>query len=269
MSPDPASALLVIGGLSIITLAVFGGLLGGLKREGGKARVDFFGLPELLVALVLAGLFAGLVVKATFNPRPDRVITLDQVLPNAGFFLVLFAGIAGFLHYRGVKLWSAFGGDRVSLPRALALGFGLLLAVFPAVVLGNLIMQVVLQQKASEQELIALFREAARAGNRGGVGQIFLAGAVIAPICEEFLFRGFFYGVGKRYLGAWPSALLVSLLFAAFHVNLAAFPSLCILALGLTVAYESTGSLLVPVCMHALFNGSQLAFLYLATIYAK
>ena len=96
---------------------------------------------------------------------------------------------------------------------------------------------------------------------KAAIGQIFFAGAVIAPICEEFLFRGFFYVVFKRYLGAVASAVLTSALFAAFHVNLAAFPSLFALALCFTIAYEATGSLLVPITMHALFNGAQLAYL--------
>ena len=37
-----------------------------------------------------------------------------------------------------------------------------------------------------------------------------------------------------------------------------------LLALCFVVAYEATGSLLVPMTMHALFNGAQLLFLYLA-----
>jgi membrane protease YdiL (CAAX protease family) len=48
--------------------------------------------------------------------------------------------------------------------------------------------------------------------------------------------------------------VLNCLLFSAMHANLAALPSLCVLAFALTVAYELTGCILVPMAMHALFN---------------
>ena len=77
------------------------------------------------------------------------------------------------------------------------------------------------------------------------------------------MFRGFFYVVFKRYVGAPVSALFTAALFAAFHVNLTAFPGLFVLALCFTIAFEATGSLVVPMTMHALFNGAQLGLLYL------
>ncbi len=94
------------------------------------------------------------------------------------------------------------------------------------------------------------------------MGKIIFAGVILAPLSEEFLFRGYFYGALKRYCGAPASAIFTAALFAGIHLNLASLPSLFVLALCLTIAYEATGTLLLPVAMHALFNLSQLLTLY-------
>ncbi len=98
------------------------------------------------------------------------------------------------------------------------------------------------------------------------MGTVLLAGVILAPVCEEFLFRGFFYGVAKRYAGAPLSGFLTAALFAAFHASLTSLPGLFVLAVALTLAYERTGSLAVPITMHALFNAMSLGLLYLQSI---
>ena len=263
MTP-PVDPLLLVGGLSVITCAIFGSLIGGMRQEGGKIRAKTFDLPELLVSIVLASLFAGLVVKSALDSASADApkITLDQVIPNSLFFVVMLVGISGFLAFRGIDVRVAMGLNRVPLVRAVATGLGLILAAVPLVLCAALVAQMILRQDAQEQEMVTLFRQASQQSNRDGVSKILVAVVVIAPICEEFLFRGFFYVVFKRYLGAPASALLTAALFAAFHVSLTAFPSLFVLALCFTIAFEITGSLVVPITMHALFNGAQLGVLY-------
>ena len=263
----PVDSLIVVSGLSVVTLAIFGSLISGMSHEGGRIRAKTFALPELLVSLVLGGFFAALVVKnaLTSGTAIAPKVTLEQVLPNALFFVILLVGITGFLWFRGIDVPVALGLGRIPIVRAVAIGLGLVVAAFPLVTCAALIMQLVLRQGAQEQELVTLFKHATHTQNTAGVAQILVAGAVIAPICEEFLFRGFFYVVFKRYIGAPGSALITATLFAAFHVSLTAFPSLFLLALCFTIAFEATGSLVVPVTMHALFNGAQLAVLYLMT----
>ncbi|MDD5201393.1 MAG: CPBP family intramembrane metalloprotease, partial [Terrimicrobiaceae bacterium] len=77
---------------------------------------------------------------------------------------------------------------------------------------------------------------------------------IAAPLTEEFVFRGYLYGVLKKHFGPLAAMLASALLFAAVHQNLPAIPALAALAIGLTLAYELTGSLWAPVVMHALFN---------------
>ncbi len=268
MTPPQLHALLFVAALSIITWGVFGGLLGGLRKTGGHVRVDHFALPELLMTIVLGAYFASIILSAMLRgSAPATKISVDLVLPSSALFLLFAAAIAGFMRYRGTRLRTAFGGDRMPASRVLLVGLGLILAAFPLIFLGNMITQILLGQTIQEQELVTLFRDVVHSSNRSGIAQIVIAGAIIAPLCEEFLFRGFFYGVGKRYLGPVASGLITSAFFAANHANIAAFPSLFILALCFTIAYEASGSLLVPMVMHALFNSAQLVFLYLITLY--
>ena len=82
---------------------------------------------------------------------------------------------------------------------------------------------------------------------------------VIAPVAEEVIFRGYLYPVGKRYFGPFLSLAATSLLFAALHGHAASVPALVALAACLALAYEKSGSLLVPMLMHAVFNAVSVA----------
>lgn len=77
---------------------------------------------------------------------------------------------------------------------------------------------------------------------------------VIAPLAEEFIFRGVLFPFIKN-LG-WPRLAWfgVSALFALIHVNAATFVPLFVFALALTWLYQKTDNLLAPITAHALFN---------------
>jgi membrane protease YdiL (CAAX protease family) len=80
-------------------------------------------------------------------------------------------------------------------------------------------------------------------------------------VAEEIIFRGYFYGVIRRFGGRLPALLTSSLLFAAIHVHLPSMLGLGILAIILCLLYERTGSLWAPITMHACFNASTIAVL--------
>jgi len=93
--------------------------------------------------------------------------------------------------------------------------------------------------------------------NSGSVGPLIAMGLVtilLAPVAEEILFRGVLYRVARQFgfprIALWSS----SVLFAAIHFNVAAFPSLLLLALLLVWLYEKSGNLLAPIVAHMTFN---------------
>lgn len=83
----------------------------------------------------------------------------------------------------------------------------------------------------------------------------------LAPLFEETVFRGILLPLFARRFGLGVGVLLTSAIFAGIHANLYATAPLFVVAVGCSLAYVYTGSLWVPVTMHALFNGINLLFL--------
>ena len=224
-----------------------------------------FQISEALAALVLAGFFIWLMIRSlSRSEAADAALTVEQVLPSSIGSIVFAGGIAFYLKLlRGMNLRETFGITRLSPLRILGWAAGLLICTFPLIGLASSLSQAALpKEDVVQQPLVQLFRDVAHHDNYGAVAMIFAAGVIVAPMCEEFLFRGFFYGVGKRFLGPLPAGFLSSMLFAAFHLNLGSLASLFVLAACFILAYERTGSLLVPICMHALFNLTNLFYIF-------
>ena len=87
---------------------------------------------------------------------------------------------------------------------------------------------------------------------------LFLAVAVLAPITEEFLFRGLLQNSLGRYMPAVAAILLSSAIFAAVHMQIEAFPALMVLGAGFGLIYHLTGSLRVNILLHVINNSAAL-----------
>jgi uncharacterized protein len=88
------------------------------------------------------------------------------------------------------------------------------------------------------------------------LGAAFLV-SVVAPIGEEFFFRGFFYGALRNWRGPWPAAVLTGLVFGIVHFsssNVAFLVPLAFFGFGLCVLYERTGSLYPCIALHCANN---------------
>jgi uncharacterized protein len=81
--------------------------------------------------------------------------------------------------------------------------------------------------------------------------------SVVAPVCEEFFFRGYFYGALRNWRGMWPAAIITGLVFGAIHAGSADIAFL--LPLGffgfvLCLLRERTGSLYPCMALHCANN---------------
>ena len=252
-------ALLVSAGMY-----VYGRVAWRIARQGGKVAAEHWGFPELLMSFVLAATFILLTIGGVQRQAKDETpMKIEHVLPGSIAFLILCVGIFSFLHFvRRLPTRHIFGLDQVHPLTALGWAAGLCLAILPLTYAVSLLTMFALKDNVAPQPLVQLFSEVARNNDYLAIAKIFFVGAIVAPACEEFLFRGFCYPIWKRYIGPIGSALLASLLFAALHTSLTAFASLFLLALCLNLAYERTGSLLVPIGIHAAFNSFSLLILY-------
>ncbi len=77
---------------------------------------------------------------------------------------------------------------------------------------------------------------------------------VVAPVTEEFLFRGFLYGTLRRYLGPLGAICLSAAAFAVAHEFAYGIPPLFVLGFLFAYLYERTGSLVAPIAAHAVHN---------------
>ena len=83
-----------------------------------------------------------------------------------------------------------------------------------------------------------------------------LMGCVIAPILEEFVFRGFFYPAFKKHAGVMGGILFSSFLFGVIHMDVFPLGFIPGMFLGMALAYlrEKTGSLIPSIILHAVNN---------------
>jgi membrane protease YdiL (CAAX protease family) len=89
-----------------------------------------------------------------------------------------------------------------------------------------------------------------------------VAAVVVAPVCEEVIFRGYLYPAAKRFAGRWVAMIASALVFAAAHGSLAQLPQLFILGLVLVHAYEVTKSIWAPIAIHLCNNAATVVILF-------
>jgi membrane protease YdiL (CAAX protease family) len=80
---------------------------------------------------------------------------------------------------------------------------------------------------------------------------------VMAPVCEEFLFRGMLFTSIRASAGLWPAAIITGIVFGSIHIGsspVGLLVPLGVLGLGLCLIYAWTRSLYPCVALHAVNN---------------
>lgn len=230
-------------------------------NQEGQVLSRPYGAPDLLV---LAGL--GLFFIA-FGMQPQDSATGGaggtgggasndtSLILSMAFNLIICVGLLLYLfQVRGLNPAELFGLQHLHW-RSL----GLTVLIFTVVILisVNLISALTITwlekvwPDIQPQETVKAFQESSGLGFKI---LVIIAAVVIAPLAEETLFRGFVYGVLKRYTDAPFAALSSSLMFAIIHMHVGSLVPLWMLAVLLCLSYEVTGCLLVPMLLHAIFN---------------
>jgi len=75
-----------------------------------------------------------------------------------------------------------------------------------------------------------------------------------APIIEEFIFRGYLQTALVKKLGAFAGILIASIIFAAIHFDLQAFPILFVAGASFGFLYHKSKSLLPSILLHLAMN---------------
>lgn len=227
--PWPPEALLTLVG-GIVAAFFFGNVAAGLLRQAGVSGFKHEdGAGSVLVATL------------SFHGAALVLGTLFLKLNDTGWREVL-------------------GGN---WKRSLALALAALAAAAPVMFGLKFISEIALQKigwPVVDQRAVELIIGAKSPWLRA---YLFFFAIALAPLAEEFVFRGVLFSAAKK--SGWPKLgwLGASFFFALIHFNAPTFLPLFVFALALTWLYEKTEGLLAPVIAHSLFNAANLALLCL------
>ena len=207
------------------------------------ALIAGFGLA--LIGSVIVGLI-GAGAGAQFDDPTPAMNIASTIVQDACLIVaaILFAGMAGRplpaqFGLRPTSPWKALGWMVAAF-----VTFYVVTLIWVAIVGGNPDDEKLPDELGADQSTIALLSVA------------FLV-SVVAPIAEEFFFRGFFYGALRNWRGVVPAAIITGLVFGAIHAGSADWEFL--LPLGvfgfvLCLLRERTGSLYPCIALHCANN---------------
>lgn len=286
--PESPWFLATLAVLSLICLRAWIGFFRAMAAEpqipdDQNPRVSRYGFPDVFFAAFLSLFFIAMILSDTGE---TQVVSRQILINGMLFYVSLIAAMVSFLLLRGINPLDVYGlrittpggsaaqtsSDLVqeassaaegSLPcaqRSLGaqMAFGLLwLAIaYPILMLAQAISYHIAGLETPPQEILLFLLDHPGFADRFAV--LTLA-VIVAPVAEEFIFRGYLFGVVRKYGGRWCAIGTTSLLFAAIHLHAPSFAGLFLLGCLLAVLYERTGRLWVPICMHMTFNAVSVA----------
>ncbi len=156
-------------------------------------------------------------------------------------------------------------GVRLGRPlRGTGLGLGVFAAALPVCVATLIVAGLVLRAMGIPPKEHPLLEELARTPTTPALMLAIVQAGVLAPLAEEFLYRGLLMTALYRYMRPAGAMAASSLVFAAAHALLEPQAVVPLFILGLALAYAAyrTRSLLAPVVGHAAFNTLMVVGMY-------
>ena len=237
-----------------------------MKRPVRVPELASRALPPHLV-MIFFGIAIGFYLLASWLYLllfPSGEIAPHTVIFQTLLFHLPVLGLLGLLfHFAGVRGRELFGLHWKKAPALLGLSVIFYLAALPLLWLSSVLYQILLHQFGCDfylQDIAQILTAPATWPVRAG---LFFITIIVAPVFEEVVFRGILLPFMIRRAGFWPGIILVSIVFGGMHLHLPSFLPLFLLSVMFSLAYARTQSLLVPIGMHALFNGVTVVLLLL------
>ncbi|MCH9732871.1 MAG: CPBP family intramembrane metalloprotease [Actinomycetia bacterium] len=83
---------------------------------------------------------------------------------------------------------------------------------------------------------------------------VFMVVVVLAPVCEEIVYRGLLWGAVDRRWGRWPALIVTTVVFAVAHLEWTRAPLLLVVALPIGLARLYGGNLAASIVAHQVTN---------------
>lgn len=91
-------------------------------------------------------------------------------------------------------------------------------------------------------------------GTWGWAVIVFAVVVIVAPVCEEIVYRGLLWGAVDRHWGRWPALLVTTVVFAVAHLEWTRAPLLLVVALPIGLARLYGGNLAASIVAHQVTN---------------
>lgn len=253
--------LLVLVGLILAGAWFFAPRLQAARRQ--PARLPRWNAPlgdtmllgwVALVAVMVGSLLAGSLFRRFGLSVSDGWTSILTVLGFQGALTVAVTAFSIYKRSVGLALPAVGIHPAIPLGDRLLLGAAIFCAAMPLIYATSFASGAALEAlglPVKQQDLAGLF--ASTDSPLLLLALTFMA-VVVVPLGEELLFRAGLFRMLGRFLPRWPAILGSALLFATLHWSAVHFVPLTVLGVCFALAYEKTGSLLVPVVAHGLFN---------------
>ena len=236
-----------------------------LSVKPWRAQAVLFFIAAQSLCVLIGGMAIDLLQKAGvsgFKSLDDFGCILVVTLSFQGATWVL---MGFFLRYHHVDWREELGFKNKNLLRSLLLTLALVVVILPAAFALQSVSLALMNKigwTPKDEMAVTLLTNAPTP-----TAHIYLVlfAVVLAPVAEEFIFRGVLFPFLKQ-LGMLRTAWIgLNLFFAFIHGDAAIFLPLFALSVALTWLYEKTDNLLAPMLAHALFNAINLVVLKFAT----
>ena len=176
---------------------------------------------------------------------------------------LIAGGVMLFLHLRQKNMQSIGWKEPEDAQDYIrAVIFGVVTCSFMLVVSG--VLTQIFPQWASTQNVV---ETTLQVDTRWGLLVSFLSVGVMAPLCEELLFRGYLYHAVRVKFGKWASVIITSFLFAIVHGQWFQMVPLFMAGVFLNWFYLRSESLIATVLMHSAWNTFSLFLVVYLNIY--
>ncbi|HTJ27390.1 MAG TPA: type II CAAX endopeptidase family protein [Candidatus Limnocylindria bacterium] len=230
--------------------------------EGFSWRRSLALAGSLLVALIAGVLLAVILARAAHASLGDPrhpTLTWGIVGGQILLYVPVIATLMAYLPWVARRSLSDLGLRRPGA-RELSWGLGGGLAMLVVTLVVGGIQYAVLHLKTQQLPVQLL----ANAHDPSVIAGFAALAIVIAPFCEEFVFRGFVFNAIHRYAPLGVAMALSGALFALAHADLTAFLPLCGGGIVLAWVYARSGSLVSSMIAHGTFNAVQVMLIVFA-----
>lgn len=252
---------------TILLQRILRGELQWLRRRLEVLRTRPWKAADAMLILVVfftlnVGLGAGLSVAHRLGLAYEHMAAWSIVLQSLVVPLACISVALRLMRRRGLSWQDAFGLSAADWRAQVRRGFLFYVASIPPIFGASLVYMAVLLRlgfPVDSQDVIRLLAD--RSQPVWLQAYIAVVAVGLAPVVEEILFRGIALPGLLKLSRPWSAVVLVSIIFAYFHMHIPSFVPLFLLAVSFSLAYAASGSLLTAMVMHATFNATSLTVL--------